>query len=581
MQNSPLFFPPQTPANQLSSASKSDNRVPFNPSGFLLTICCLVLFPASAIVAVDDAVQFVDVTQSAGIHFIHVDGRSGQKFFMETLGSGVAFFDYDNDADPDLYFVNGAPLPGYQSVDVPINRLYRNNGDGTFIDVTEKAGVGDTGYGHGCAVGDYNNDGYPDLYVTNYGTNVLYRNNGDGTFTDVTQDASVGEPKWSSSCAFADYDRDGDLDLYVANYIEYSLEDNPWCGRKDKGIRGYCQPNNFPGLPDTLYQNNGDGTFTDVTRQSGIYNPNGKGLGVVWGDYDNDGYPDIYIANDSTENFLFKNKGDGTFEEVGFFNGVAFSETGVAENGMGTAFGDWDNDGWLDLIVTNYADQANTLYHNDQASFFTDVSSASKTAFVSYPYLGWATEFIDYDNDGFLDLFVANGHLHDNLKEMGQDGTYAQRNFLFRNNRDNTFTEISNQLGPGMRLADVSRGAAFADYDLDGDIDMVVTNSNSPPRLLRNDGANKNNWLAVKLVGINGATDAIGTRVTVNTAESSQMKEVRSGSGYLSQNELTLLFGLGEHTTIPHIEIQWQDGAKQHLKNIDANQCIIITKAGG
>ena len=569
------------PANHLGLTSKSENRVPFNPSNFLFAIYCLAFFPASTFAAADDAVHFVDVTQSAGIRFTHVDGRSGQKFFMETLGSGAAFFDYDNDADPDLYFVNGAPLPGYQSADIPINRLYRNNGDGKFIDVTEKARVGDTGYGHGCAVGDYNNDGYPDLYVTNYGPNVLYRNNGDGSFTDVTHDAGVGEPKWSSSCAFADYDRDGDLDLYVVNYIEFSLENNPWCGRKDKGIRGYCEPNNFQGLPDTLYQNNGDGTFTDVTRQSGIYNPDGKGLGVVWGDYDNDGFPDIYIANDSTENFLFKNKGDGTFEEVGFFIGVAFSETGVAENGMGTAFGDWDNDGWLDLIVTNYADQANTLYRNDQASFFTDVSTASKTAFVSYPYLGWATEFIDYDNDGFLDLFVANGHLHDNLKEMGQDGTYAQRNFLFRNNRDSTFTEISNQLGPGMRLADVSRGAAFADYDLDGDIDMVVTNSNSPPRLLRNDGVKENNWLAVTLIGANGATDAIGSRVTVNMGESSQMKEVRSGSGYLSQNELKLLFGLGGRTTVSRIEIQWQDGAEQHLKNIDANQSIIITKGAG
>ena len=256
------------PANHIGSTSKSDNHVPFNPSGFLLTIYCLALFTIGTIAAADDGVQFVDVTQSAGIHFTHVDGRSGQKFFMETIGSGAAFFDYDNDGYPDLYFVNGAPLPGYQSTEIPINQLYRNNRDGTFTDVTEKAGVGDTGYGHGCAVGDYNGDGYPDLYVTNYGPNVLYRNNGDGTFTDVTEDARVGEPKWSSGCAFADYDRDGDLDLYVVNYIEFSIENNPWCGRKDKGIRGYCQPDDFPGLPDTLYQNNGDGTFTDVTRNS-------------------------------------------------------------------------------------------------------------------------------------------------------------------------------------------------------------------------------------------------------------------------------------------------------------------------
>ena len=569
------------PANNRSWITKPGTRVQFNDYSLLFTIYCLTFFLASTFAAADADIQFVDVTQSAGIHFTHVDGRSGQKFFMETIGSGGAFFDYDNDGYPDLYFVNGAPLPGYQSAEVPINQLYRNNGDGTFTDVTEKAGVGDTGYGHGCAVGDYNGDGYPDLYVTNFGANVLFRNNGDGTFTDVTEDARVGESKWSSSCAFADYDRDGDLDLYVVNYIEFSIENNPWCGRKDKGIRGYCQPDDFPGLPDTLYRNNGDGTFTDVTRTSQIYNPDGKGLGVVWGDYDNDGYPDIYIANDSTENFLFKNKGNGKFEEVGFFIGVAFSDIGVAENGMGTAFGDWDNDGWLDLTVTNYADQANTLYRNDHASFFTDVSSVSKTAIVSYPYLGWATEFIDYDNDGYLDLFVANGHLHDNLEEMGQDGTYVQRNFMFRNNLDGTFVEISNQLGPGMRLEDVSRGATFADYDLDGDIDILVTNSNSRPRLLRNDGANKNNWLAVKLIGTNGVTDAIGARVTLNMGEFSQMKEVRSGSGYLSQNEMKLLFGLGIAATVSHIEVQWPNGEKQHLKNIAANQCIIITQGGG
>ena len=523
----------------------------------------------------------MDVTDAAGIDFVHVDGRSGQKYYVESLGSGAAFFDYDDDGDPDLYFVNGAPLPGYKATGTPINRLYRNNGDGTFTDATEKAGVGDTGYGHGCAVGDYNDDGYLDLYVTNYGPNVLYRNNGDQSFTVVTTEAGVSDPKWSSSCAFADYDRDGDLDLYVVNYIELSLENNPWCGPKEKGIRAYCEPNNFPGLPDTLYRNNGDGSFTDVSRQAGIYNPTGKGLGVVWGDYDNDGHPDIYIANDSTENFFYWNKGDGTFEEVGFMLGIAMSETGVEENGMGTAFGDLDNDGWLDLIVTNYQDQANTLYHNDRNGFFTDVSTASKTGAVSFPYLGWATEFIDYDNDGWQDLFVANGHVHDNLEEIGEAGTYGQRNLLFRNNCDSTFTEISNQLGAGMHLEDVSRGGAFADFDLDGDIDILVTNSNSPPRLLRNEGGNKNNWLAVKLNGTTGSRDAIGARVTVRAEGVSQTKEVQSGTGYLSQNELKLYFGLGDSTTIELIEIRWPGGGKQQVKNIAANQSIVITEDGG
>ena len=521
-------------------------------------------------------IQFVDVTQEVGIHWTHIDGRSGQKYFMETLGSGAAFFDYDTDGDADLYFVNGAPLPGYISQETPTNRLYRNNGDATFTDVTEISGVGDTGYGHGCAVGDYNNDGQLDIYVTNYGTNRLYRNNGDGTFTDVAEAAGVTEPRWSSSCAFADYDTDGDLDLYVVNYIVFDLAENPWCGLKEKGIRAYCEPDNFPAQSDTLFRNNGDGTFTDVTKSSGIYNTTGKGLGIVWGDYNNDGTPDIYVANDSTENLFYHNNGDGTFEEIGFMVGVALSEDGAAENGMGTAFGDWNNDGWFDLTVTNYADQTNTLYHNDADGFFTDATATTKTAQVTYPYLGWATAFIDYDNDGYQDLFVANGHLHENLAELGQEGTYGQRNLLFKNNRDGTFTESSETLGMGMRLEDVSRGATFADYDLDGDIDIVITNSNTPPRLLRNDGGNRKNWLQIRLIGTDGSMDAIGARVEVTTRELTQTREVRSGDGYLSQRDLTLHFGIGNYERIDSILVRWQSGMKQEIRDVAANQVLSL-----
>ena len=524
----------------------------------------------------DTDIQFVDVTQEAGIHWQHVDGRSGQKYFMETLGSGAAFFDYDGDGDADLYFVNGAPLPGYASQEIPTNCLYQNNGDGTFTEVTEEAGVGDTGYGHGCAVGDYNNDGKLDLYVTNYGTNRLYRNNGDGTFTEVAESAGVTESRWSTSCAFADYDRDGNLDLYVVNYIVFDLDENPWCGLKEKGIRAYCEPDNFIAQSDTLYRNNGDGTFTDVTKTSGIYNTTGKGLGVVWGDYDNDGALDIYVANDSTENLFYRNNGDGTFEEVGFMVGVALSEDGAAENGMGTAFGDWNNDGWLDLTVTNYALQTNTLYHNDADGFFTDATATTKTAQLTYPYLGWATAFIDYDNDGYQDLFVANGHLHENLAAIELEGTYGQRNLLFRNNYDNTFTEVSETLGPGMKLADVSRGATFADYDLDGDIDIVVTNSNTPPRLLRNDGGNRKNWLQIRLTATNGSTDAIGARVKITTEKLTQTREVRSGDGYLSQQDLTLHFGIGDYEQVDSIEVQWQSGKKQLIRSVQANQVLSL-----
>ena len=538
-----------------------------------ILLSIIVVSPVVAVLSVraDTGIQFVDVTQEAGIHWQHTDGRSGQKYFMETLGSGAAFFDYDADGDPDLYFVNGAPLPGYVAQEVPTNCLYRNNGDGTFTDVTEASGVGDTGYGHGCAVGDYNNDGQLDLYVTNYGTNRLYRNNGDGTFTDVAEIAGVTEPRWSSSCAFADYDRDGNLDLYVVNYIVFDIDENPWCGLKEKGIRAYCEPDNFPAQSDTLFRNNGDGTFTDVTKSAGIYRTTGKGLGVVWGDYNNDGVPDIYVANDSTENFFYHNNGDGTFEEIGFMVGVALSEDGTAENGMGTAFGDWNNDGWLDLTVTNYAQQTNTLYHNDADGFFTDATATTKTAQLTYPYLGWATAFIDYDNDGYQDLFVANGHLHENLTELAQQGTYGQRNLLFQNNYNGTFTEVSETLGPGMKLEDVSRGATFADYDSDGDIDIVVTNSNAAPRLLRNDGGNQKNYLQIRLLAT-----AIGARVKITTGDLTQIREVRSGDGYLSQRDLTLHFGVADYAQIDTIEIQWQSGAKQLVKSVPANQVLSL-----
>ena len=546
----------------------------------LFLIATVVQGPLIPSISANTSIQFVDVTQEAGIHWKHVDGRSGQKYFMETLGSGAAFFDYDADGDPDLYFVNGAPLPGYVSQEIPTNCLYRNNGDGTFTDVTEKAGVGDTGYGHGCAVGDYNNDGQLDLYVTNYGTNRLYRNNGDGTFAEVAESVGVTEPRWSTSCAFADYDRDGNLDLYVVNYIVFDINENPWCGLREKGIRAYCEPDNFIAQSDTLYRNNGDGTFTDVTKTAGIYNTTGKGLGVVWADYNNDGAADIYVANDSTENLFYRNNGDGTFEEVGFMVGVALSENGAAENGMGTTFGDWNNDGWFDLTVTNYAQQTNTLYHNDADGFFTDATTTTKTAQRTYPYLGWATAFIDYDNDGYQDLFVANGHLHENLAELGQEGTYGQRNLLFRNNSNGTFTEISETLGPGMKLTDVSRGATFADYDLDGDIDIVVTNSNTAPRLLRNDGGNRKNWLQIRLTATNGSTDAIGARVKITTGTLTQTREVRSGDGYLSQQDLTLHFGIGDSEQVDSIEVQWQTGAKQLIGSVPANQVLSLEENG-
>ena len=525
--------------------------------------------------------EYVDITAECGVAFTHVDGRSGAKYMVEMLGSGAAFFDYDADGDPDLYLVNGAPLPGFTGEEGPRNRLYRNDGTGRFTDVTDAAGVGHAGYGHGACVGDYDGDGDIDVYVTNFGPNALYRNDGDGTFTDVTDTAAVGDPRWSASAAFADYDLDGDLDLYVTNYLEFSIDENPWCGVKATDARAYCDPEQFPGQPDTLYRNDGDGTFSDVTRQSGTYNVRGKGLGVAWTDYDLDGRPDMYVANDSTENFLYHNLGDGTFEDVAFMAGVALGENGDMENGMGVAWGDYDNDGLPDLTVTNYADQTNTLYHNDGDGFFADVTVASRTGYITDPYLGWATAFTDYDNDGDVDLFVANGHLHDNLAELGQEGTYAQRNLWFRNDGGGVWVEVAAELGAAAAAEDVSRGTAFADIDLDGDLDMVVTNSNAPARVLRNAGGSDGNWLVVYLRRANGEAGGIGARVRVTTAHGDRWREVRSGAGYLSQDDLPAHFGLGDADHVEQLTVQWPGGGVDEYADLPANARVVVTESSG
>ncbi len=524
------------------------------------------------------AVQFVEVAEQSGIRFRHYNGQSGEKYFMETLGSGAAFFDYDNDGDVDLYIVNGAALPGCVYEISPINQLYRNNGDGTFTDVTEQAGVGDTGYGFGCAAGDYNNDGYLDLYVTNFRGNVLYRNNGDGTFTDVTEQAGVRDGQWATSCAFGDYDNDGDLDLYVAHFADFDPKDNPWCGLKHKNIRAYCEPNAFKGLSDSLYRNNGDGTFTDVTRKAGLYNPIGRGLGVVFGDYDNDRYLDIYVANDATENFLYHNNGDGTFEDVTFMAGVGLSENGMPENGMGVAFGDYDNDGYLDLTVTNYADQTNTLYHNDRDGFFSDLTFATGVGRESLPWLGWSIHFFDYDGDGYQDIFAANGHVLDNVEEVGQTGTYPQRNLLLRNLGNGSFVDVSDQTGPGMQLIKVSRGVALGDYDNDGDVDIFINNLNQTPELLRNDDDGQNHWLMVQLVGTRSNRFGVGAHVLISTAVGLQVREIQAGSGYLSQSDLRANFGLGPQERVDQLEVRWPGGLVQKWVDVQADQLLTITE---
>ena len=528
-------------------------------------------------------IQFVDATSEAGIDFKHTDGRSGQKYLLETLGSGAVFFDYDNDGDIDLYVVNGADLPGSTSPVPPTNILYRNNGDATFTDVTAQAAVGDTGYGVGCAAADYDNDGHQDLYVTNYGTNVLYRNNGDGTFTDVTQKAGVGDSRWSTSCAFLDYNLDGYLDLYVVNYIKFSLAESRWW--EVRGFRTYCSPTErlagdvFVSESDTLYRNNGDGTFTDVTEASGVFF-RALGLAVAVGDYDNDGAPDIHIANDMEGDYLFRNNGDGTFANVTLFSGTGYDENGGAGSGMGSAFGDYDNDGYLDLVISNTSSMPVNLFHNERVGFFSDVSFVSGVGQVTLPDFKWAVEFIDYDNDGFNDIFVANGHLQDNVEQFA-DATYAQQDVLFQNQRGGKFVDVSVETGFQLLPKKVGRGAAFGDYDNDGDIDIFLNNSNQTANLLRNDGGNKNHWLMIKTVGTESNRDGIGTRINLISGGVSQVKEVRSGSSYLSQNDLRVLFGLGNRTTVDQIQVRWPSGVVETFSDVEVGQRLIIKEKEG
>ena len=553
----------------------------------LFFICLLPLLISNPSAAAP--IQFTSVTKTAGIHFKHYDGGSGQRYFIEPLGGGAAFLDYNNDGLQDIYFVNGADLPpspyppagegekGGQSgeTEPPRNALYRNNGDGTFTDVAAAAGVADTGYGMGCAVGDYDNDGFSDLYVTKFGANVFFRNNGDGTFTDVTRGTSTGDTRWGTSCAFIDYDNDGFLDLYVTNYVKYTIESDQVC--MNKGVRVYCDPRLYEGELDILYHNNGDGTFTDVTESAGFSGATGRGLALAWGDYDDDGAMDVYIANDADQNFLYRNNGDGTFTDVSLTAGVGFSEDGEAENGMGVDFGDYDNDGRLDLVVTNFQGQTNTLYHNEGHGLFSDVSYASRIGTMSLPHLAWGVSFCDYDNDGYQDLFIANGHLDENVQAFSPTGFYEQPNLLFRNNRDGTFDEVGVDAGSGIRLEKVSRGFAYSDYDNDGDLDLLVTNLKGSPNLLENRGG-QNTWLILKLIGTRSNRDAIGARVKATAGNLTQIREVRSGSSYLSQNDMRLHFGLGKHRQIDRIEIRWPSGLGERLERIEANQNLTLVE---
>ena len=528
-------------------------------------------------------IRFTRVTDAAGIQFRHFNGATGEKHLIETMGGGVALFDYDNDGHLDIYFVNGAPLTvgGVSNPDAlqPINRLYRNNSDGTFIDTTHRAGVGDIGYGIGCCVADYDNDGNSDLFVTNYGQNLLYHNDGDGTFTDVTTEAGiVGEPRFSAGCAFADYDNDGWLDLVVVNYVAVDLKTAPDCSQA--GIPAYCRPEDFAPEPDVLYRNNGDGTFTDVTQDTGIVSL-GRGLGAIWTDIDNDNWLDLYIANDREPNFLYQNNGDGTFTELGELHGIARNEHGDVESSMGIDTADTDNDGDFDVILTHYQAETNTLYQNDGNGIFWDITAQSRLSEPTLLPLAWGTGFVDFDNDGWLDLFFANGHLHDNIAELEEIGVYKQQNQLFRNRGDGVYTDISDLSGEGMLIEKSSRGAVFGDYDNDGDLDVLVTNINDTPDLLRNDTPPVHHWLSIKLVGKKSNRDGIGAKVTLQNGDARLLREVKSGGSYLSQNAQQLLVGLGTADQVDRVIVRWQSGIQDVIENVKCNQMLTIREGAG
>lgn len=520
---------------------------------------------------------FRDVTEAAGIQFRHNNGKTEHKHIIETMGSGVVFFDYDTDGDADLYFVNGGPIP--EETQNPAqtklgNVLYRNEGDGHWTDVTETAGVGDTGYGMAASAGDIDNDGDADLYVANFGNDRLYRNNGDGTFTDITEAAGIDNDLWGIAAVYLDFDADGDLDIFVVNYLVYEVS---MPVTTYKGIVGYGHPRSYEGTPDVLYRNNGDGTFTNIAETAGVTNPSeGRGMAAIACDYDNDGFADIYVANDTNRNFMYHNNGDGTFTDESLFIGVGYDEKGVAEGSMGVDAGDYNGDGWFDLIVAN--SEKATLYKNEAGLFFVDATADSGLEQPTLPFVGFSPLFLDYDNDGYLDMFCANGHPQDVIGILTDHETYAQRDQLFRNNGDSSYTDVSETAGSYFTEPLVGRAAAMADYDNDGDTDIVIMNSNQRAVLLRNDGGNLKNWIGLKLVGTGSNRDGIGAKVRLVAGGVTQIREVKSGSSYASGSDMRLLFGLGENQHVEKINIVWQSGVRQELEAVSINQYLTIVE---
>ena len=560
-QSAPTVPASNSSSEQVAAASPLPSPTPPRPSG---------------------PIEYTDITNEAGIRFKHNSGAFGKKYLPETIGAGGAFLDFDNDGWQDILLVN--------SMDWPENKkhksfpaLYHNNKDGTFTDVTQQAGLGVEMYGLGVAVADYDNDGNDDIYITCVGPNRLFRNLGGGKFTDVTAKAGVGDPGFSTSAAWFDFDNDGKLDLFVGNYVEWSVQTDQYCSLDNKN-KSYCTPQTYKGQSATLYKNRGNGTFENVTARAGLNDPAGKTLGVALLDYDDDGWLDLFVANDTEPNKLYRNNHNGTFTDNAVIAGVAFSEAGTARAGMGVDAADYDGSGKQSVVIGNFTNESIALYHNDGSGLFTDEAPTSGIGKVSAQSLTFACFFFDYDLDGLLDIFAANGHVSDDISVVQPTVKYAQPPHLFRNKGKKKFEEVSAKLGRALNRAIVGRGAAYGDFDNDGDLDLLITTNNGPARLLRNDNANQNDLLRVKTVGSRANRDGIGARVVVKTSKGrSVFGMVRTGSSYCSQSELPLTFGLGkpEEGTILTLEITWPGGQKETVSNIKPNQSLTILEGKG